>query len=127
MAGFTIHVNDKAIKASSTYNALQIYNVHVDIVRVTRANTAHGMPEGETTLVANHPATIKWTSGKEKMRFGKETHYLDGILRCRVVAGVTIDNKDSRVIYNGKRYEIVDVQDFRNLGRLLVIGIRKIE
>lgn len=126
MSGFTIQVNNTTIEASSTYNALQVYNCLVDVVRVTRTVEALGNPESLATLVANMPCRIRWTSGKERMLHDKTTHFIDATLHCRKVAGITITTKD-RILYNGKYYEITDVQDFRNLGRLLVISLRKIE
>lgn len=123
MAGFSIHVNSKTFTATSTYNRLKVYNCLVDVIRDTK--TTGGMGTGKTpvTLYANMQCTIKWKSGGEKILFNKTTHYLDAILRCRM-AGIT--TKD-RIVYKGKSYEIVDLYDYNNLGRRLVIGLRKIE
>lgn len=126
MAGFTIHVNSTTIEASGTTNALAIHNCLVDVIRVTRTVQALGNPESLATLISNMPCHIKWTSGKERMLHDKTTHFLDATLHCRVQAGITITTKD-RILYKTQYYEITDVQDFRNLGRLLVIGLRKIE
>lgn len=126
MSGFTIHVNSTTIKASSTSNALQIYNCLVDVIRVTKTTTGTGNPESLATLVSNMPCRIRWTSGRERMLHDKTTHFLDGVLHCRKPAGITITNKE-RILYKTQYYEITDVQDFRNLGRLLTISLRKIE
>lgn len=126
MAGFTIHVNSTTIEASSTYNRLQVYNCLVDVVRVTRTVGALGNPESLDTVISNMPCRIRWTSGRERMLHDKTTHFIDATLHCRKVAGVAITNKD-RILYGGKYYEITDVQDFRNLGRLLVITLRRLE
>ena len=126
MSGFTISVNSTTIKASSTSNALKVYNCLVNVVRVTRTAQALGNPESLETLVSNMPCRIRWTSGRERMLHDKTTHFLDGVLHCRKPAGITITNKE-RILYKTQYYEIIDVQDFRNLGKLLVISLRKIE
>lgn len=125
MAGFKISVGSTVITATSTANALRVYNCLVDIVRVAKTNTASGLVEAPVTLVTLM-AHIKWRRGSEKVLAAKETHYLDATLHCRKPAGVTIETTD-KVVYNGKTYEIVDVYDLNNLGRLLVIELRKLE
>jgi len=119
----TIHVNGLEIGGVSTSNALAIYNVFVDIVRVTKINTALGMEEIETVIVSNHPAHIKWTRGSEKIQFDKTTHYRDATLRCRMTDVTTKD----RIKYRGESFEIVDVVDVRNLGQLLSMDLKRIE
>ena len=118
-----IHVNGTEIGGVSTSNALSIYNVFVDIVRVTRVNTALGMEEIETVIVSNHPAHIKWTRGTEKIQFDKTTHYRDATLRCRAADVTTKD----RIKYLGQMFEIVDLVDVRNLGQLLTMDLKRIE
>jgi len=119
----TIHVNGTTIAGVSTSNALSIYNVFVDVVRVTRINTALGMEEIERVIVSNHPAHIKWKMGSEKIQFDKTTHYRDATLRCRATDVTTKD----RIRYLDQMYEIVDVVDVRNLGQLLSMDIKRIE
>lgn len=119
-------MNEKTIVASSTSNRLQVYNCLVDVIRVTKSVTGTGNPESLATLVANMPCHIKWTSGRERMLHSKTTHFIDATLHCRKIVGTPITNKD-RILYKGKYYEITDVQDFRNLGKLLVISLSKIE
>lgn len=122
---YPIQVGDTKIGITSVANAVKIYNITVDVIRNTFVAGARGNTPTPETVVANMPCTIKWTSGKEKMMFKKKTHFLDAVLRCRVPAGVTIVETDI-IKYNSKEYEIVDVLDWRNLGKLLVIGLRKV-
>lgn len=124
MSGFTIQVNDATIVASSAANALQIYNCLVNVVRIAEIDGPHGLDETPTNIVTNMPARIKWSRGKERLQFDKQTAYRDGTLHCRKPAGVIITTKD-RISYNGEEFEITAVEDFRNLGRLLEIGIKR--
>ena len=123
MAGFTINVNSTIIKASGTSNRLKVYNCLVDVMRDTK--TSGGMGTGRTpvTLHSDMLCAIKWKSGGEKILFNKETHYLDAIMRCRKV---DITTKD-KIEYKGKTYRIVDLYDYNNLGKRLVIALRKVE
>lgn len=123
---YSISVGDTAIEVTSVVNHVAVYNCIVDVIRNTVVGGARGNTINPVTIVNDMPCTIKWTSGKEKMLFKKKTHFLDAVLRCRVPAGVTIVNTDI-IEYNSKQYEIVDVVDFRNLGKILVIGLRKVE
>lgn len=101
-----------------------VYNVTVNVVRIVKTITAHGNPEVPTNVVTNMPARIRWSRGKERLQFDKQTAYRDGTLHCRTPIGITITTKD-RISYNGDDYEITAVEDFRNLGRLLAIGIKR--
>ncbi len=121
-----IQIGDTKIDITSVANAVAIYNITVDVIRNATTVTSLGNTLTPTTIVNDMPCAIKWTSGKERMMFTKQTHFLDAVLRCRVPAGVTIVGSDI-IEYSGKRYEIVDVVAFRNLGTLLVIGLRKVE
>lgn len=120
---FTIQAGSTVFEVTSHTNSVGVYNILVDVIRITKTNTAGGPTEAEAVLHANMPACIKWKSGGEKILFNKETHYLDALLRCRKV---DITTKD-RIRYNAQDYEIVDLYDFENLGILLVIGLHKIE
>ena len=122
---YQITVGDTAIEASFVTNGVAIYNITVDVIRYTVVVGALGNAKTPVTIVNNMLCAIKWTSGKEKMLFNKKTHILDAVLRCRVPVGVTIATSDV-VSYNSKTYEIVDIVDYRNLGTLLVIGLRKV-
>ncbi len=122
---YQIQVGDTEIAITSATNAVGIYNITVDVIRNAISVGSRGNTLTPVTIVNDMPCTIKWTSGKEKMLFKKKTHFLDAVLRCRVPAGVTIVETDI-IEYNSKQYEIVDVVDWRNLGTLLVIGLRKV-
>lgn len=120
-----IQIGDTSIEIGAVTNAVGIYNLTVEIIRMTKANSSEGMSETPVTLVNLMPCHIKWLSGKEKLLFNKDTHVLDGLLFCRKPAGVTIINSD-RVYYNSEYYEITDVRDVNNLGVLLHLSIKKI-
>ena len=122
---YLIGVGDTTIEATSVVNSVAVYNVTVDVIRNTVVVGARGNANTPVTIVNDMPCTIKWTSGREKMLFNKKTHLLDAVLRCRVPAGVTIVVSDI-IEYDSKQYEIVDVVDFNNLGKILVIGLRKV-
>lgn len=123
---YQIQAGDTKIAITSVTNAVGIYNVTVDVIRDTKVNSSTGVSLTPVTIVTSMPCRIRWTSGREKMMFNKDTHYLDAVLHCRVPAGVTIVTSD-RIFYNDEYYEIVDVRDFRNLGVLLEITIKKVE
>jgi len=120
--GYILRAGSESIEVSDHTNALAVYNVLVDVIRLTNTNTALGHTESEDTLFSNMPCAIRWKSGSEKILFNKSTHYLDAVLRCRKR---DITTKD-RIRLDGSDYEIVDLYDYNNLGRLLVIGLRKI-
>lgn len=122
---YTMNVGGVEIAVTSVTNAVGVYNITVDVIRNAISVGARGNSPTPTTIVNDMPCMIKWTSGREKMLFNKKTHLLDAVLRCRVPVGVTIVETDI-VEYNSEQYEIVDVVDYRNLGVLLVIGLRKV-
>lgn len=125
MTGFKISVGDTVITATSTANALQVYNCLVDVVRVVKVNGSEGMTETSTTIVTSMPCTIEWKTGRERVLFDKDTYMLDAVLRCRKPAGVTIVATD-RIVFNGETYEIIGRPvDVRNLGILLSINIKR--
>lgn len=127
MSGYTIQVGQTVIvEAAGHTNSLSVYNCFVNVIRVVKTSTAVGISETPTTIVTNMPCRIRWHTGKEKLRFEKQTYYRDATLHCRIPAGVTITEKD-RIVFNEETFEIVDVQDFRNLGKLLVIGMKRTE
>ncbi|KKN57516.1 hypothetical protein LCGC14_0561330 [marine sediment metagenome] len=124
MSGYTIIVGDSEITATSSTPGVAVYNLTVDVVRAAKTVTSRGQTEVLTTVVTAMQGDIVWLKGKEALKFNKETHMLDGVLHCRVPAGVTIVESD-RIVYNGDTYQIVDVEDVRNLGVLLKITIKK--
>ncbi len=122
---YSIQVGGTKIGLTSVVNSVSVYNITVDVIRDTISVGSRGNTTTPTTIVNDMPCVIKWTSGKEKMLFAKKTHFLDAVLRCRVPSGVTITTSDV-IVYNDVTYEIADVVDFNNLGKLLVIGLRKV-
>ena len=126
MSDYSIRVGDTTIEATSPTNGVAIYNLTCNVVRMTKTNTALGVTEIPVIKVTAMPCSIKWLSGKESIKFNKETHVLDGTLKCRVPAGVTIVNTD-RIYYDSAYYEITNVEDVNNLGVLLKIGIKKVK
>lgn len=113
------------IDVESVTNTVKIYNITVDVIRNSMSVGASGNIPTPETIVSDMPCKIKWTSGRERMLFAKKTHFLDAVLRCRKSAGVTIVESDI-IEYKNVQYKIEDVVDWRNLGKLLVIGLTKI-
>lgn len=126
MAGYNICGGDSEFEIASVSPSVSAYNLTVNIVRIAKARDSRGATETPTNVVTAMPCSIKWLSGKESLKFNKETHVLDAILECRVPAGVTI-NVNDRVYYDSKYYEIGNIIDVNNLGLLLKINIKKIE
>ena len=123
---FQIQVGDTEIGVTSVVNSVSVYNIFCNVIRDTKVNSSEGLSLTPVTIVASMPCHIQWKGGREKVMFDKDTHYLDAVLHCRKPAGVTIVTTD-RIYYNSEYYEIVDVRDFRNLGVLLKITIRKVK
>ena len=124
MSGYKSIVGDCEITATSSLPGVAAYNLTVNVVRVTSTRTSEGQTEVPATIVTNMPGHIMWLKGKEAIKFNKETHTLDGILKCRVPAGVTIVESD-RIVYGGDTYRITNVYNVNNLGVLLEIAIIK--
>ena len=103
-----------------------MYNLVVNVIRMTRVNSSEGMSETPETIVNLMPCHIQWLSGREKLLFNKETHLLDAVLHCRYPVGVTILHSD-KIIYNEETYEIADIVNVNNLNALLRISIRKVD
>jgi len=123
---YSIQVGNTSIEMTQVVNSVDVYNITVDVIRNAITVGARGNTLTPSTIVNDMPCMIRWTSGKERMLFAKKTHFLDAVLRCRVPAGITIVNTDI-IEYNSEQYEIVDVVDYRNLGTLLIIGLRKVK
>ena len=123
---YCIQVGSTKIATSSVANSVSVYNCTVDVIRVTKVNGALGISETPVTIVTSMLCIIQWKTGREKYLFNKETHYLDAVLRCDVPGGVTIKNTD-KITYSGDSYEIVDVVDVRNLGKVLKILLKKLK
>lgn len=126
MGDYKIQAGGTEIEVSYNEPSVSVYNCLVDVVRMTRENGALGTTDTPATIVSFMPCSIKWLGGRESILFNKKSHTLDGVVRCRVPPGVTIQVKD-KIVYLTKTYEVVDVVDVNNLGVLLEIGIKKIE
>ncbi len=99
------------------------YNSKVNILRITSTPGAMGQTEVANVLHNNLPCRINWKSGSQKILFGKNTYFRDGVLYCRVV---DITTKD-RVQYSGTIYEIVDVHNADERSKSLAITIKLVE
>lgn len=121
-----IQIGDTKIDITSVTNSVAIYNVTVDVVRNAIVVGALGNAKTPSTIVTNMLCDIRWLSMKEKNFFKKKTPFIDAILHCRIPAGVTIVESDV-ISYNGKQYEIIGVENVRNLNVLLKIGLRKVD
>lgn len=120
-----MQINDTTIAITQHNPALQVYNAFVDVIRLVRVVTSSGTQKSETVIVSNMPCAIRWRSGKERILFNKTTYFRDATLRCRVQAETITTNDIIR--HNGLDYEIVSAIDVRNLHKLLVIDIRRVE
>ncbi len=121
-----MRINGTTIAITAHNPSLQIYNVVVDVVRPVRVTTSTGISESTSTLISNLPCAIEWKNENERILFDKETYFLDAVLTCRNVAGVTVKTSD-RVVYRSDVFEIVGVIDIDNLGRRLRIALRRIK
>lgn len=126
MSNYTIHAGDSEIDISYAEPSVAVYNLTVNVIRMTEVSDRDGTSQEPVTIVNLMPAHIQWLSGKEKILFNKETHILDAVLHCRKPVGVTILQSD-KIIYNEETYEIVDIVNVNNLNVLLRIAIRKVK
>lgn len=100
------------------------YNKKINILRGSRVKDELGSWKViEETLHEDLPCRINWTKGTEKIQFNKTTHYCDAKIFCGVI-DVTI--KDV-VLYNEKRYEILNVINFDDVNRYMRLEVLKIE
>lgn len=120
-----MQINNTTIAITSHSPSLQIYNVVVDVIRLTRISTSTGIQESKETIVSNMLCSIRWRTGSERILFDKMSYFRDATLRCRS-QGKTITKAD-RIRHGGLDYEIVSVIDVNNLGQLLMIDIRRVE
>jgi len=100
-----------------------LYNKRVNIIRVTKTTNPGGLggyTEVENILHLNLSCRINWKKGSEKIWTGKDTYFRDARLYCAVV-DVTVKDK---VQYNGTTYDIVDVSNVDEAGRLLVLDLK---
>lgn len=121
--GFTLNINGTEIAVASHSESPAVYNVLVDVVRIAKTNTALGFTEVPTVVVPNMPAHIKFLSGQSKILFNKDTWLLDAIMRCRTADILVTD----RILYNGDYFEIQDIVDVNNLGKLMLVSLKRIE
>jgi len=118
-----MNINGKKFAVSSSSITPAIYNVTVDVIRITNTVTAGGQTEVETVVVNNLSAHIKWLNSTTKMLFNKQTWMIDAIMNCRTADILIAD----RIRYNGNDFEIVDIIDVRNLGRLMKVALKRVE
>lgn len=121
--GFAFHINGTTIEATAHHNVLSVYNILVDIIRLAKIKTSIGANATEQVPYHNLPAAIRWSKGSEKLMFDKTTWYRDATMRCRYCDIKTTD----KVRYLGKDFEIVDIINFRNLNKRLVITLKRLE
>ena len=100
-----------------------LFNVKVNILRIT--NTPSAMGQTEVVNVSHHnlPCRINWKSGSQKIFFDKDTYFRDAKLYCNVV-DVTV--KD-RVQYGTRTYQIVDVNNPHEMNRFLILTLKLVE
>jgi len=58
---------DTSIDISYVTNSVAVYNLTVDVVRMTKVKSSEGMSESPETIVNLMPCHIQWLSGREKL------------------------------------------------------------
>lgn len=120
---FTLNINGTKIEVDSTVENPAVYNVTVDVIRITKTVTSGGQSEVEDVAVNDMPAHIKWLNSTTKMLFNKQTWILDAVMNCRTADILITD----RIRYNGDDFEIKDIMDFNNLGTLMRVALKRVE
>lgn len=120
---FTLNINGTIIEVDSVTENPSVYNVTVDVIRITKTNTSGGLSEAEAVAVNNLAAHIKWLSSTTKMLFNKQTWVLDAIMNCRTADILITD----RIRYNGDDFEVQDIIDVNNLGKLMKVALKRVE
>ena len=101
-----------------------LFNAKVDIIEVEKAKDSYGSyTEIERVSHYQIPCRINWLRGREKIQFDRKTYYRDARVYCRPISV----NTNDRIRYGGTKYEIVDVANIDNLGKLMTIDIKKID
>lgn len=95
------------------------YNIKVNVIQVTRTNDGLGGTEALTTRISNLPGKWEWTSGTERLIYGKTGKVKEATFFCNVV---TIDQND-RITYNGKTYEILNIFNVDERNKYLKIDL----
>lgn len=99
------------------------FNAKVNILRVIKTTSPGGLggyAEANNVLHKNLPCRINWKRGSEKIFLDKNTYFRDARLYCRVV-DVTIKDK---VQYNSTVFDIVDVSNVDETGKLLTLDLK---
>lgn len=100
-----------------------LLNKKVNILRITSTTGAMGQTEVSNVLHRDLPCRINWKTGSKRIFFNKETYFRDARLYCSVI-DVTV--KD-RVQYGTRTYQIVDVADVDEAGRLMTLDLKLVE
>lgn len=120
---FTLNINGTEIQVDSVSENPSVYNVIVDVIRITKTITSGGQSEAEVVAVNDLSAHIKWLNSTTKMLFNKQTWVLDAIMNCRTADILITD----RIRYDGDDFEIVDIIDVNNLGVLMKVALKRVE
>ena len=100
------------------------FNSKIDILRVDETTDTYGSrTESVWVLYHDVPCRINWSRGKERIQFDKNTYYRDAKVYCRPLQ-VSVND---RVRYNDVVYEIVNVANFDNMNRLILLEIKLIQ
>jgi len=99
------------------------FNTTIDVVRITRTNSALGSDETTTTLHDDLAAKWVWSNGDEAIVVGKVSRKVEASVFTSVV-----DIKSSdRITYDSNSYEILDVQKHNNtLNKYLKIRVGRL-
>jgi len=99
-----------------------LYNQKIDVIRITRTDSALGPVESESTLHSDLPCRWIWTRGEERVVTGRTGREKEATILCAVV---DITAKD-RIIYNSVTYEIFSVlkhDEFQNQYLEISVGV----
>lgn len=95
----------------------------INILRITSTPAALGHTEVANVLHNSLPCRINWKKGSQKIFFGKDSYFRDGVVYCRKVDITT----DDRVQYSGKIYRIEDVTNIDETNKYLTLTIKLVQ
>jgi SPP1 family predicted phage head-tail adaptor len=95
-------------------------NSFIEIVSTTPAKDAEGFATQSDTVLASVRAYFEPKNGTEKWRGSAVFAEADALFRFRVIPGLAVTT-DMVILCNGKRYNIISVEDMRGRGMYLEV------
>lgn len=105
-----------------------LFNKKIDFQSVTVVKNDYG---SDTETWANIddetdiPCRINWFTGIKRREFinnGKLEWQRDGCIYRGFSTGITVDN---RIVYDSKNYDIVNIADFDEMNKYMIINIKR--